>query len=344
MATFSLEDTVKTFTYHQALVVYWSCKGLSYENIAARYGYKKSWVVWQMSFVYFKLGLNRKDASGRSLHWNERRRVIREKICPIITRLTNDDPDLLERFPLIPPNVLEGSIVDLRPEIPVPPSGPLIPLPEPLPEPPPLPPDDQVPPPEPPPDFYPIELYNAWLAVVEDGKHPDPPPPPPPIIVRPPERRGVMWGRLLGLGFVALLGCVAVGVLAYFLGRNNAFIPATETSIPTIETLLPTPQPSASIEPSATIQLTETQAPSPTETPLPTDTLTPSAVPTAPALFFDDFTNGKSEKWKVEYGTPLIVNETLTFDAATLMTLNDSWTDIEVPSVSIIVRQASAII
>src|SRR5688572_10628770 len=150
MAKFTLEDTVKTFTSHQATVVYWFCKGLSNEDIADRYGYQKSWVVWQMSFVYFKLGLDRKDANGRSLHWSERRSIIREKICPIITKLTNDDPELLERFPLISPNILEGSILDLRPEIPVPPSEPFIPPPESPSGPPQLPQPGEIPPSDPP--------------------------------------------------------------------------------------------------------------------------------------------------------------------------------------------------
>ncbi|MCI0529406.1 MAG: hypothetical protein L0Y56_18355, partial [Nitrospira sp.] len=281
MAKFSLEDTVKTFTFHQALVVYWFCKGLSNENIAARYGYEKSWVVWQMSFVYFKLGLDRKDASGRSLHWSERRRIIREEVCPIIERLTNDDPELLERFPLIPPNVLEGSIVDLRPEIPVPPSGPLLPLPEPLPPPPPLPLDDQIPPSEPPPDFYPIELYNAWLAVLEDGEKGDdlPPPPPPPIIVRP-ERRRPMLGRLLGLGLAVLLGCAAIGVLAYWLGQRSAptLTPALATNTQEIlvtETLAETSTVTLTPPPTETLIPTLTLTVTPTLTPMPTDTKSP---------------------------------------------------------------------
>jgi hypothetical protein len=272
MAKFTLEDTIKTFSHHQALVVYWSCKDLSNENIAARFGYQKSWVVWQMSQVYFKLGLDRKDVSGRSLHWSERRRILREKVCPIIMRLTNDDPDWLERFPLIPPNVLEGSIVDLRPEIPVPPSEPIIPLSEPPPEPPPLPPDGQNPPSEPPPDFYPIELYNAWLAVLEDDERGDEPPLPvlPPIYAHPPGERGPIWGRLIPLGLAVLLGCLAVGALAYWLGRNGAFVPATETSMPTIQL-------TSTIEPSATIQLTITETSFPTDTLAPTLTFTPPA-------------------------------------------------------------------
>lgn len=271
MATFSLEDTVKTFTYHQALVVYWFCKGLSNENIAARYGYEKSWVVWQMSFVYFKLGLDRKDASGKSLHWSERRKIIQEKVCPIIARLTNDDPELLERFPLISPNVLEGSILDLRPEIPVPPLDHTVPLLEPQPPPPPLPPDDQIPPSKPPPDFYPIELYNAWLAVLEDDKHGDPPPPLPPPVIVGPGRRGIMWGRILTLGLAVLLGCVIVGVAAYFLGRGTIGA-ATQTPAPV--------QLTSTSEPSATIQITETVTALPGETSTPSFTLTPPATDT----------------------------------------------------------------
>jgi hypothetical protein len=272
MATFSLEDTVKTFTYHQALVVYWFCKGLSNENIAARYGYEKSWVVWQMSFVYFKLGLDRKDASGRSLHWSERRKIIREKICPIIERLTNDDPDLLERFPLISPNVLEGSILDLRPEIPVPPSEHVVPLPEPLPEPPSLPPGDQIPPQEPPPDFYPPVLYNAWLAVLEDDAKETPPSAAPPPIIVGPQRRGIMWGRILTLGIAVLLACAVVGVGAYFFGRGTIGA-ATQTPAPF--------QLTSTSEPSATVQIAETQTALPGETLTPTFTLAPPATNTS---------------------------------------------------------------
>lgn len=273
MAKFTLEDTVKTFTSHQATVVYWFCKGLSNGDIAERYGYTKSWVVWQMTQVYFKLGLDRKDASGRSLHWSERRKILQEKVCPVIMRLTNDDPELLERFPLIEPNLLEGSILDLRPEIPVPPSEPLVPLPEPLSEPPPLPPDDEIPPSEPPPDFYPPVLYNAWLAVLEDdekGNPPPPPLPPTPIYIPSPERPRRGRGRLVGLLLAVLLGCIAVGALAYWFGRSGAFVPQTETPIATIQL-------TSTSEPSPTVLSTDTQ------TALPADTLAPTLTPTPPA-------------------------------------------------------------
>ena len=280
MAKFSLEDTIKTFKYHEALVVYWFCKGLSNENIAARFGYTKSWVVWQMSSVYYKLGLDRKDVNGRKLHWNERRKILREKVCPIIERLTNDDPELLERFPLIPPNVLEGSIVDLRPEIPVPPSEPFIPLPEPPPEPPPLPPDNQIPPPEPPPDFYPIELYNAWLAVLEDDEKDDYPPPAPPIYIAA-EPRGPRWGRLLGLGLAVLLGCIAVGALAYWLGTRRNVPPPTPIVSTNTQEILVTETLAQTATTTVTSLATETLLPTltltltTTLTPLPTDTKSP---------------------------------------------------------------------
>ncbi len=270
MATFSLEDTIKTFDYYEALVVYWFCEGLSNENIAARFKYTKSWVVWRMASVYYKLGLDRKDTSGRKLHWTERREILREKVCPILRRLIDNDPEKLERFPIIPPNVLEGSIVDLRPEIPVHLLESLVPLPEPLPEPPPLPPGGQIPPSEPPPDFYPIQLYNAWLAVLEDEKGGDPPPPP--SIIINPERRGPIWGRLIGLGLAVLLGCVIVGVGAYFLGRGTTGA-ATQTPAPM--------QLTSTSEPSATIQITETLTALPADTLTATLTLTPLATNTS---------------------------------------------------------------
>jgi len=311
MAKFSLEDTIKTFTHHQALVVYWFCKGLSNENIAARFGYQKSWVVWQMSFVYFKLGLDRKDEVGKSLHWNERRRIIRERVCPILMRLTNDDPDLLERFPLIPPNVLEGSIVDLRPEIPLPPSDQTIPLPEPPPPPPRLPAANQVPPPDPPPDFYPMELYNAWLLVLEDDTHdPDPDPvsnPPPPVYIVP-ERRGPRWGRLLLLGLGVLLGCMAVGALAYWLGRNGGFVPATQTPMPTIQPALtitnalsPTVQITETPLSANTLTSTLTITPTETYTPMPTNTVPPVNL-TKGAVLQDISVTLKFKDFKYEQG------------------------------------------
>lgn len=330
MATFSLEDTVKTFTYHQALVVYWFCKGLSNENIAARYGYEKSWVVWQMSFVYFKLGLDRKDASGTSLHWTERRRIIQEKICPIIEKLTNDDPELLERFPLIPPNVLQGNILDLRPEIPVPPSEPFIPLPEPPPSPPPLPPDEQIPPKEPPSDFYPIQLYNAWLAVLEDDvkDDDDPPPPLPPIIVGP-ERGGIMWGRILALGSAVLLGCAAVGVLAYWLGQQNTPTPTPILASATLEilateTLLAIPT-DTSI-PAFTATPTQTSIP---ETP--TSTPTKAVTPKPPALFETSFESGLPAGMEMVYGDIDFVNEELVAHDFTLLAIGeDTWQNYQV--------------
>jgi hypothetical protein len=279
MAKFTLEDTIKTFNYSQAAVIYWYCQGFSNADIASMLGYEISWVIWVMSQVYYKLGLDRADAGGRKLHWTERRRILREKVCPIIKRLTKDNPDFLESFPLIPPNVLEGNILDLRPEIPVPPSEPFIPLPEPPSEPPSLPPDGQIPPPEPPPDFYPVELYNAWLLVLEDDAHDpngDPLPPPPILIV--PERHGPRWGRLLGLGLGVLLGCMAVG---YWLGtqRNTPtptpILASATSEILATETLAETATITLTAPPTETLAPTLTLTPEATLTPIPTDTKSP---------------------------------------------------------------------
>jgi hypothetical protein len=310
MAKFTLEDTIKTFNYSQAAVVYWYCEGYSNADIAAMLNYEVSWVIWRMSEVYYKLGLDRPDEKGRKLHWTARRRILREAVCPILKRLTKDDPDFLERFPLIEPNVLAGSILDLRPDIPVPPSEPFIPPPEPPSEPPPLPPDDQIPPPEPPPDFYPIELYNAWLAVLEDDAHdPDgePLPPPPPIIVGP-GRRGRRWGPLIGLGLAVLLGCIAVGALAYWLGRNGGFVPATQTSVPTIQPTLtitnalsPTIQVTETPLPANTLTSTLTITPTETYTPMPTNTVPPVNL-TKGAVLQDNRVTLKFQEIKFEQG------------------------------------------
>ena len=310
MEKFTLEDTIKTFTQREALVVYWTCEGLSNENIAARFGYQKSWVVWQMSKVYHRIGLDKADINGKKLHWTLRREVIREKVCPILRRLINDDPEKLERFPMTPPNVLNGSILDLRPDIPVPPSEPFIPPPEPPSEPPPLPADDQIPPSEPPPGFYPIELYNAWLAVLEDDMHdpdPEPLPPSPPIIITP-IRRGRRWGPLISLGLAVLLGCTAVGALAYWLGRNGGFVPATQTSVATIQPTLtitnalsPTIQFTETPLPANTLTSTVAFTPTETYTPMPTNTIPPVNL-TKGAVLQDNRVTLKFKEIKYEQG------------------------------------------
>jgi hypothetical protein len=276
MAKFTLEDTIKTFNYQQAAVVYWFCQGFSNYDIASMLQYEVSSVVWRFSQVYKKLGLDRQDSEGNKLHSTERRRILREKVCPIIKRLTNDNPDLLELFPLIPPNVLEGSILDLRPDIPVPPSEPFVPPPEPPSEPPPLPPEGEIPPLEPPPDFYPIELYNAWLAVLEDDRNENPPPPPPPIIIRP-DRRGRRSERPIGLVLAILIGCAVVGVLGYLFGTRQ-IPPPPESPIPSAPDHIPFTQTATitlTIPPSETATSTASPTLTVTITPIPTDTKSP---------------------------------------------------------------------
>lgn len=249
----SLEDRLKTLDYHQGIVLYWSCKGLKYEDIAERYKYTKAWCVWQMSSVYRKLGIDQIDpATGKSLAWQRRREILRDEVCPVFTQLVKDDPNNIEDFPLLQ----EGMIVE-------PPSGTVIPPPEP----PQLPsgplPDPTVPPPA---DFYPIELYRAWLMVLEDDEKKDnggnivkP------IILEPrPNWRSL---SLITTVFV-FLGCLAVGVGAFLLGRGT-FARATETPVPTIQL-------TSTSEPSPTIQPTDTQTALPTDTLAPTLTETPT--------------------------------------------------------------------
>ena len=55
-----------------------------------------------------------------------------------------------------------------------------------------------------------------------------------------------------------------------------------------------------------------------TSTPLPSDTPTPAP------LFEDTFTGGMSKSWKVEYGNPIPVNDALTFDQTTLISVGEN--------------------
>lgn len=283
----SLEETLKTLTYYQASVLYWTCEGWSNENIAARHNYTKAWVVWQMSFVYHKLGIDRIDKKTRKKpHWTERRAFLQEKVCPILRRLINDDPERLEIFPIIPPNVYEEDLIYIPPGTPeseFPPPETAIPRSEPITS-------DNFPPPElpekipptddPPPDFYPIQLYNAWLAVLEDDKRGDPAPPLPIIVGR--ERRGIMWGRLLGLGIAVLLGCALVGGLAYWFGTQQNDPPATPPPIPSdtqvvpiTETLVETAQATYTASVTETLAPTSAHTATLTITSAPTETKSP---------------------------------------------------------------------
>ena len=100
---------------------------------------------------------------------------------------------------------------------------------------------------------------------------------------------------------------------------NTQPVVFTHTSSPT---LTDTP-----IPPTPTVTITPTETPTITNTPLPTETPTPAVEP----LFFDDFTDGKSDMWQTIYGEPIIVDNALTFQANTLMVIDASdWTDYEV--------------
>jgi len=103
------------------------------------------------------------------------------------------------------------------------------------------------------------------------------------------------------------------------LPTNTKPVIFTQTSSPTsTETPIPS---------TPTVTFTPTETPTITNTPLPTETPTPAIEP----LFFDDFTDGKSDMWQTIYGEPIIVNNALSFQATTLMVIDaNDWTDYEV--------------
>ena len=142
---------------------------------------------------------------------------------------------------------------------------------------------------------------------------------------------------------------VIIGALGFLFSiRNQPANPAQteapgEISSPSVvgETPLPTssqdetgeiveaPQPF----PSDTPAFTSTETSLPTNTPepssTPTQTITPTStetlLPTPTPLFFDDFTEGKSDQWQEPvYGDTDIVDNSLTFSENTLMVLSGS--------------------
>jgi hypothetical protein len=124
------------------------------------------------------------------------------------------------------------------------------------------------------------------------------------------------------------------GMLGEWFSRNNAT--ATLTLAPQVppntETSLPTDIPSLVASETSLPTASHTAAP-PTVTSTSTNTPQPTQSPTSsvPALFFDDFNNGKSVEWQLISGDePVIVNGSLTFEGTTTnMIIDQEWTDYE---------------
>jgi hypothetical protein len=156
-------------------------------------------------------------------------------------------------------------------------------------------------------------------------------------------RRGIPWPFVALPLFLVCLLCIA-GVafagsrLFNIFGRENNTTPQATQSAKLFVEATATVEPSPTKKPTDTETLLPTDTLIPTLTPTPTASLTPtetlspspSPTPTLPALFFDEFTNGKSDNWQTVYGTPIITNNSLTFSDHTLMTLGDLGSDIEV--------------
>lgn len=90
----STEEILSSLTEHEATVLFWKCRGLKYDQIGDRLGYSVEWVTLQMSYVYSKLGFDNK------LHWTKRKEKLEEEICPVFSKLTEDNPASLKKFPL----------------------------------------------------------------------------------------------------------------------------------------------------------------------------------------------------------------------------------------------------
>jgi len=146
------------------------------------------------------------------------------------------------------------------------------------------------------------------------------------------------WYFIAIPGLILCLVCISAfmfgrGMVAEWFSRNNAT--ATSTLAPQVppstETSLPTDIPSLVASETSLPTSTHTAAPptltsTPTNIPLPTESPTSSV----PALFFDDFNNGKSDQWQLIYGSdPVIVNGSLTFNDNTQMIIDQEWTDYE---------------
>jgi hypothetical protein len=149
----------------------------------------------------------------------------------------------------------------------------------------------------------------------------------------------LIWPLIAIPLLVVCLLCISA---ALFLWRNNPLNQGTQTptlQVPT-DTIAPPPI-TVTSSPTNTDIVTETSLPTSTPTPLtPTATSAPTATPqptlsptsSVPALFSDDFNNGKSPLWQVLYGSePVIVNGALNFNDLTLMVVESTeWTDYEV--------------
>jgi hypothetical protein len=147
------------------------------------------------------------------------------------------------------------------------------------------------------------------------------------------------WYFIAIPGLILCLVCISAfmfgrGMVAEWFSRNN--VTATSTLAPLVppstKTSLPTDIPSLVASETNLPTSTHTAAP-PTVTSTSTNTPQPTQSPTSsvPALFFDDFNNGKSGEWQLISGDePVIVNGSLTFEGTTTnMIIDQEWTDYE---------------
>lgn len=147
----------------------------------------------------------------------------------------------------------------------------------------------------------------------------------------------------IGVGCIGLIGVLATLIATYFVIvkpqqtitfiQEAAKVPSQEPQIVTVMVPSQEPLPTYTFYPTYTPILTDkpaTDSAPPTEIQL-TETPAPTATRNAVILFEDDFNDGLDQNWTVESGNPVVVNNTLTADETTWLTIGEtSWSNYQI--------------
>ncbi|MBE0649913.1 MAG: hypothetical protein IH595_03630 [Bacteroidales bacterium] len=301
MTSPSYVDALKSLTRNEAYVLYWKCYGSNYVQIAQKLDFGEDWVTLQMSRVYKKLGFN------KEIHSSERKRILKTTYCPLFNDLIEGQYSNIDKWIPIPTPVEVGVGVNKE---------------EPKEE------------PTPDPEMLALVLYDAKQTEEDESKKPKPDPPVIHVPARLPAPRPTLaerFRRIFIFAIIVLTVICAVGYFAFRFGQQSlSLVPQPSSPTPIeLPTLTDTPPPSFT----PTLLLTET--PQLTNTPIPTDTIEPTftatSLPAEIPLFFDDFTDGKSDMWQTIFGESIIVDNALNFVDDTLMLVEGKdWTNYEV--------------
>lgn len=278
---------------NEATVLYWKCRGKTYEEIGLDLDYSSDWVQFQMSSVYRKLDFS------KDMHWRERTRLLEESYCKALRTMVRDDPKNLDQWPFPaeepqPDPVMYPLVLydEMRQE-----------------------------------EERGLAKYEPKPIIIKD---PPPPPPPPEPQGRRLLRYALGLLALLAVGFAAyIIGTFREPETVTQLTQAPVVetVIITNTPEPIATPVPPTSVVDAVATDRAFDEMTLTARP--TNTPEPTDTPQPTRTPTPTPLFFDDFTGSTADSWTIIEGdtTDFVDNQFSVLGNFVAVAGDSSWTD-----------------